>query len=140
MEGNQRNEKGPDGDTYGDYSYAARNAGHAMCRARKRMNTIMTLREKQSKFVAMVALLIQFAYEQGYELTFGDAWATGGHRPNSLHYQRLAIDLNLFREGKYLPATEDHQPLGEFWESIGGSWGGRFQDGNHYSIEHEGRK
>ena len=30
--------------------------------------------------------------------------------------------------------------LGEYWESIGGSWGGRFNDGNHYSLEHNGVK
>lgn len=100
----------------------------------------MGLREKQSRFVRMVALLIQFAYELGYELTFGDAWAKSGHKENSLHYDRLAIDLNLFRDGKWLNKTEDHRALGEFWESIGGSWGGRFGDGNHYSLEHQGRK
>lgn len=100
----------------------------------------MTLREKQSKFVRMVALLIQFAYEKGYELTFGDAWAQSGHKKNSNHYIRLAIDLNLFKSGKYLNKTEDHKELGEFWESIGGIWGGHFKDGNHYSLEYEGRK
>lgn len=100
----------------------------------------MRLREKQSKFVRMVALLIQFAYERGYELTFGDAWARDGHMSNSLHYDRLAIDLNLFVDGTYLTTTEAHKELGEFWESIGGSWGGRFDDGNHYSLEHGGRK
>jgi len=30
--------------------------------------------------------------------------------------------------------------LGLYWESIGGSWGGRFGDGNHFSLEHEGRR
>lgn len=100
----------------------------------------MTLRQKQSKFVTMVALLIQFAYEQGYELTFGDAWASSGHKKNSNHYIRLAIDLNLFKNGKYLRSTKSHEPLGEFWESIGGAWGGRFKDGNHYSLEHRGYK
>lgn len=100
----------------------------------------MKLREKQSKFVRMVALLIQYAYEKGYEITFGDAAAMSGHKNNSCHYIRLAIDLNLFKDGKYLSLTEDHRPLGEFWESLGGSWGGRFNDGNHYSLEHEGRK
>lgn len=99
----------------------------------------MTLQEKQSKFVRMVAILVQFAYERGYELTFGDAWAQGGHKQNSNHYIRLAIDLNLFKNGKYLTETEDHSELGKFWESIGGSWGGRYGDGNHYSLEHEGR-
>lgn len=100
----------------------------------------MTLRQKQSKFVRMAALLVQFAYERGYDLTFGDAWASTGHKKKSNHYIRLAIDLNLFQNGKYLKETEDHRELGEFWESIGGSWGGWFGDGNHYSLEHGGRK
>lgn len=93
----------------------------------------MTLRERQSVFVRKVALLIQFAYELGYELTFGDAWAHDGHINGSYHYNRLAVDLNLFRDGKYLIDTESHEPLGLFWESIGGTWGGRWDDGNHYS-------
>ena len=100
----------------------------------------LPLGKKQRLFVSMVADLIQFAYSQGYELTFGDAMATAGHRANSLHYIRLAIDLNLFKDGKYLTTTEAHTPLGEYWESKGGSWGGRFNDGNHYSLAHEGKK
>ena len=100
----------------------------------------MTLREKQSKFARMVADLIIFAYQNGYELTFGDAYAQTGHRSGSLHYSRLAIDLNLFRDGRYLKKTKYHAPLGEYWEKLGGSWGGRFGDGNHYSLEHGDRK
>lgn len=88
----------------------------------------------------MIADLIIFAYDNGYEITLGDAYAKTGHKKNSLHYIRLAIDLNLFKDGQYLDKTEDHKPLGEFWESMGGSWGGRFNDGNHYSLEHIGRK
>lgn len=89
----------------------------------------------------MLADLIIFAYDNGYELTGGDLWAQDGHMKKSLHYDRLAIDFNLFKGGKYLESTEDHRPLGEFWESLGGSWGGRFKkpDGNHYSLAHEGR-
>lgn len=94
----------------------------------------MTLRQKQSKFANMLSLLIQFAYTMGYEITFGDVWATIKHKENSFHYKRLAADLNLFRNGDYLSSTEDHEPLGLFWESIGGSWGGRWEDGNHYSY------
>ena len=102
-----------------------------------------TLRQKQSRFVLMVVDLIMFARQAGYELTFGDAYrddrcAYG--QSFSLHKKRLAIDLNLFKDGKWLTKTEDHLPLGEFWESIGGTWGGRFQDGNHYSLEHQGFK
>lgn len=100
----------------------------------------MTQRQKQSKFVFMVSELIQFAYNHGYEITFGDAYAKSGHRENSFHYKRLAVDLNLFKNGKYLTKTEDHEELGKQWEFLGGSWGGRFGDGNHYSFgESKGR-
>lgn len=94
----------------------------------------MTLRERQSEFVRMTAMLINYATLRGYELTFGDAWASSGHRSGSFHYKRLAIDLNLFKDGKWLQDTEDHRELGEFWEHIGGSWGGKWNDGNHYSF------
>jgi hypothetical protein len=102
----------------------------------------MSLRKKQSKFAEMVALLILFAKQNGYEVTLGDAYAKSGHMSDSLHYIRLAIDLNLFKDGVYLTKTSDHEFLGLFWESMGGSWGGRFThpDGNHYSLEHDGRK
>lgn len=112
----------------------------------------MTLREKQSLFAIHFAKLILKAQEMGFELTFGE-----GYRPpetaalyarqgrgikNSLHTLRLAQDLNLFEDGKHLTATEDHRPLGEWWERQHelACWGGRFNDGNHYSFTHEGRK
>lgn len=110
----------------------------------------MPLRERQSEFAKKVPLLILFAYELGYEITLGDAYATRGHSPNSCHYMRLAIDLNLFKDGEFLTKTSNHKAMGEFWESIGGSWGGRFgesspgagdgHDGNHYSLEWLGRR
>lgn len=106
----------------------------------------MTLRQKQSLFVRYVALLIQYAHNRGYELTFGDAArskeeATRLGFPNSNHVRRLAIDLNLFKNGKYLKTNDDHKELGLFWESLSGNsiiciWGGRFGDGNHYSFQH----
>lgn len=99
------------------------------------------MREKQAQFAQMVARLIQKAAELGYEVTLGDAYRDPrvpyGH-PKSLHRLRLAIDLNLFRNGQLLEGTEDHRLLGEWWESIGGTWGGRFNDGNHYSLAHGG--
>lgn len=102
-----------------------------------------TLRQKQSRFVLMVADLIRFAHDNGYELTLGDAYRDercSYGQPFSLHRKRLAIDLNLFKDGIWLTKTDDHLPLGEYWESIGGSWGGRFRDGNHYSLAHDGFK
>lgn len=110
----------------------------------------MTLSEKQQKFTRMVGQLIDFATRSGYGLTFGEAYRTpeqaalnakkGIGIANSLHTQRLAVDFNAFHLGKYLTKSEDYKPLGEYWESIGGAWGGRFNDGNHFSLEHEGRK
>ena len=111
----------------------------------------MTLGDKQRKFTRMIGLLIEYAYQEGYELTVGDAYRdprvhgdVGEKKSyssaNSNHKQRLAMDFNLFKDGKYLTSTEDHRKLGEYWEDIGGSWGGRFHDGNHYSLEHLGRK
>ena len=93
----------------------------------------------------MVARLIDQAFAMGYEVTLGDAYrdprvhgALGEKKSYSssmsLHKQRLAIDLNLFRDGRYLSSTESHRPLGEWWEAQGGSWGGRFNDGNHYEL------
>jgi hypothetical protein len=111
----------------------------------------MSLRQKQSKFAEMAAKLILKAIELGYEVTLGDAYRDGrvfgamGERKGygesrSAHKQRLGIDINLFKDGKYLEGTEAHRQLGEWWESQGGSWGGRFNDGNHYSLEHAGIK
>ncbi|HYG44026.1 MAG TPA: M15 family metallopeptidase [Bordetella sp.] len=113
----------------------------------------MTLGQKQRQFAQMVGRLITWAYAHGYELTFGDAYRDprvhgavgikGSYgAANSVHKERLAVDFNLFKDGEFLTRTEDHLPLGEFWESIGGAWGGRFSapDGNHYSFEHGGRK
>lgn len=94
----------------------------------------MKLSEKQQEFTRMVGLLIGFATQQGYGLTHGDAFAKSGHKKGSFHYKRLAIDFNLFKDGEWLQKTSDHEPLGLFWESIGGTWGGRFNDGNHYSL------
>lgn len=117
----------------------------------------MTLGEAQRAFTPMVALLIQRAYDMGYELTLGDAYRDprlhgdvgvklGYGRSRSNHKIRLAIDLNLFKDGVYLASTEDHRPLGMWWEELGRktgkplSWGGHFNDGNHYSWEWEGRR
>lgn len=98
----------------------------------------------------MVANLIIKAHQLGYTLSFGEAYRPpelaelyakkGTGIANSLHTHRLAIDLNLFKDGKYLTKTSEYQTLGEWWETIGGSWGGRFNDGNHFSLEHRGVK
>lgn len=110
----------------------------------------MTLSEKQQLFTKLIAQLILWADEKGLRLTFGEAYRTpeqaalnaksGKGIANSLHTQRLAVDLNLFKNGVYQTDSAAYKELGLYWESLGGAWGGRFSrpDGNHFSLEHNG--
>jgi hypothetical protein len=112
----------------------------------------MTLAQKQRLFTKLVGTLIARAYAEGFELSFGEAWRTpeqaatnarkGIGIKNSLHVDRLAIDFNLFTKGIYQKEGIAHHELGEWWEEQHPlcRWGGRFGDGNHYSLEHGGRK
>jgi hypothetical protein len=61
---------------------------------------------------------------------------------NSGHMRKLAIDLSLFKDGKYLIDTVAYTTLGEWWEKLDplARWGGRFSDGNHFSVEYQGVK
>jgi hypothetical protein len=111
----------------------------------------LSLREKQSLFARLAAELIAEAYARGYEVTLGEAYrspaeakrlaAAGKGIENSLHTMRLAIDLNLFKDGQWLTKSDDHLPIGVWWEALHPlcRWGGRFNDGNHYSLTHGGR-
>ncbi len=97
----------------------------------------MSLGSRQRRFTECVGKLIFYAYAIGYELSFGDTYpGKYKHRSNSYHNLGLAIDLNLFKDGKYLTNTEDHAELGKFWLSLDPlcSWGGHWGDGNHYSY------
>jgi len=114
----------------------------------------VTLGEAQRAFVPCVADLIVWAYDNGYQLTFGEAHRTmeqaaanarlGIGIANSLHVKRLAIDLNVFKDGVYLTKSEDYLPLGERWKTLHplARWGGDFKkpDGNHFSFEWQGVK
>ena len=106
----------------------------------------MSLGTNQREFSLKIAKLIVWIYRQGYEVSLGDAFRDprvhgkfgekGSYASaRSFHKKKLAVDLNLFKDGKYLPSTEDHRLIGLKWESMGGTWGGRFakKDGNHYS-------
>lgn len=115
------------------------------------MSTELSLGQKQRLFPVYVVTLIQYIYSQGYEVTWGDAFRDprvfgrvgerkGYGESMSCHKLKLAVDLNLFKDGKYLTKTEDHEIFGVFWEKLHplARWGGRFQDGNHYSFTHNG--
>lgn len=113
----------------------------------------MTLGEKQELFMRLLPRLIDKAHELGFEIRGGDLFRDPrvhgqvGEKKSysaasSCHKMKLAIDLNLFRDGEYLTTTEDHRLLGEWWEQQHAltCWGGRFSDANHYSLTHEGSK
>lgn len=102
----------------------------------------MSLGSKQRRFTYMVAQLILTAYDMGYELTFGDAYrdprTTYGH-PESLHRKRLAVDLNIFKDGVYLKDGTGHDELHDWWDTMGGAE--RIAaDLNHYSLAYGGMR
>ena len=106
----------------------------------------MTLRQKQSVFAFLVARLILTANENGYEVTLNEVYRPkemaeiyakkGIGIKDSLHIKKLAVDINLFKDGVYLKTTENHRFLGEWWERQHSNcrWGGRWNDGNHYEF------
>ena len=90
----------------------------------------MTLGEKQRTFTRLIGELITWAYENGYELTFAEAYRTpeqsalnaksGAGISNSLHMKRLAVDLNLFTDSApgvdddvYQTSSGAHRPIGD---------------------------
>ena len=109
----------------------------------------MALSPKQQRFAYLLGVLLVWIHSHKvWAVTFGEA-----HRPRrmvryyvkvglgsrfSLHPKRLAVDLNLFINGKYQASTKAHEPIGKFWESLDPKcrWGGRFKrkDGNHYEC------
>ena len=108
----------------------------------------MGLKEKQFQFGEMVWKLLSWLVTNGYAYRFGDAWrstdslsvpgtsvkisyqellvANGKSKVKyGKHNDRLAIDLLIAKDGADLQ-DEEYRPIGEYWESIGGTWGGRF--------------
>ena len=62
---------------------------------------------------------------------------------HSLHRLKLAGDYGLFTmSGAYLTRTVEYTGIGHYFESLHplAYWGGRFNDGNHLSLRHQGRK
>jgi len=108
---------------------------------------------KQQTFSRLVPSLIIHAHVLGFEVTLGDCFrdprvhgkfgekSSYSHR-NSAHKLKLAIDLNLHKDGVYCTGTEAHRCLGAFWKERhpDNRWGGDFTkpDGNHYSHFYRG--
>jgi hypothetical protein len=132
------------------------------------------LLDNQFKFTLMVCKFIVWLYEQGYTVQFGDAYRNNDklyvpagkegfedddkysyqeilfyNKKTKLtygkHNERLAVDLLIWKDNKQLTA-EEYRPIGIYWESLGGRWGGRFGvkkdeyefkigwDSNHFEL------
>jgi len=111
-------------------------------------STGLKLSLAQQIFSVNIAKLIMYANEMGYGITFGEAFRTQYQQDyyvqkglsktkNSLHLNRLAIDLNIFINGKYTEDNFYYKALGNFWESInklnqaGSLWN---WDNNHFEM------
>lgn len=117
----------------------------------------MSLSLKQQRFVMCISKLLNYIHSKNYAVTFGDAYRDPrihgdfGFNKNksysakkSVHKLRLAVDFNLFVNGKYIQ-DGNHlvwKELGEYWESLDpdARWGGHFKDANHFSFTHWGCK
>jgi D-alanyl-D-alanine carboxypeptidase-like protein len=113
----------------------------------------LTLRERQALFSALLPRLLDKAFALGFDVSMGEVWrppkmasiyaSMGIGIANSLHTQRLAVDLNLWRDGTLLTRSEDYRDLGWYWKSLhelarwGGDWKHR-SDGAHFSITFAG--
>jgi len=100
-----------------------------------------SLREKQTRFAGLIAHLILWAHDHGYQLTLSWSYRPEpcnkqvGGKPGSLHGLRLAQDLCLFtynvkaNRWVYRRSTKAYTQLGQYWKMLapdtawGGDWG-----------------
>ena len=111
----------------------------------------MNLREKQAEFLVMISKLVSFCAISGKRVFINELYRTRERQVellaegktktlNSKHLQGLAIDLVLIDEnGKPDWNFEHYIPLGEYWEKLGGIWGGRWKlkDGVHFEFRED---
>ena len=103
----------------------------------------MTLRERQAAFGIMDAKLVLKADELGTPIVCLEYFRSVERQQylvsigrsktlNSKHILGLAKDYaflsDIKDDGKINYRSEKYRALGEFWESLGGRWGGRFGD------------
>jgi hypothetical protein len=104
--------------------------------------------KKQQDFAIAIAKLILYAAEIGLPVTLGDAYRDprvhgamgvkiGYSLANSCHKIRLAVDLNIIKDGKIADISE-YKKLQEYWRTHLGGSALIESDSNHFSWEHEG--
>lgn len=112
----------------------------------------MSLVAQQSAFLLDACLLIEEAVRRGFVVTGGELWRTqeqqdlyvkqGKSRTkDSCHLNRMAIDLNFFKDGQLVTERKVLKPLGDWWEGLtplnrwGGSWRGKIDSGKSTFID-----
>lgn len=108
---------------------------------------LASINQDQWDFLKDVSKMIQFAStKKGVMLTAGEMYRTQEQQAiyvskglsktmNSLHCKRLAVDLNLFINGKYITDREPYKFLSDYWKTLnpknnsGYDWG---WDANHF--------
>jgi hypothetical protein len=105
---------------------------------------------KQQEFAVAIAKLVLYATEIGLPVTFGDAYRDprlhgemgikkGYGMASSCHKLRLAVDLNIIKDGKIADVSE-YKKLQKYWhDNLGGSELIE-EDANHFSWAHEGHR
>ena len=97
--------------------------------------------QEQFEFFKLWAIfmpyIVKYCIDNNMIATWGDAYRDprcpyGSER--SMHHKRMAIDVNLIKDGKLIHNDEGHKVLGKFLQSLGGTWGGGWSDFNHYSY------
>lgn len=103
---------------------------------------------QQAHFLMSACKLVEFATTQGWVVTGGELERTkeqaaiyakaGKGIINSMHCARRAIDLNFYTKDGSLKADKvSLEVVGKYWESLGGTWGGRFtklDDSRHFEM------
>jgi hypothetical protein len=102
----------------------------------------MSLSRIQQQFMQHFGMLLHQIYARGYG-------CTGGHlyrcqdcpvgTKNSNHKIRLAVDLQLFKDGKYLTDPEEYRQFAQYWEALhpDNRSGIRYNDANHFErLDH----
>ena len=105
--------------------------------------------DRQQTFTLNVARLIIYINQQGYACTFGETLRTkemaqiyartGRGVLDSNHLYKLAVDLNLFKNGVYLSDAKEYRQFAEYWLTLnpfnesGYYW--KSVDANHFESD-----
>lgn len=107
------------------------------------------LLQHQFKFAYNLGRLLQYIFQEGYTCTMGESFRTPEQQAiylkkgltktsNSRHMQRLAVDINIFKDGQLLTKSDDYLPFAKYWQQLspdnvaGAYWG---WDAGHFEMK-----